>query len=441
MKDWLKTNSDILLIVVVAFIVRFSFVGVLHQQGYTSDEKEYLSLAMKLAGGESFIDSNGDWSTKAPLWPFLLSIMFRVFGDGLLIPQVAVCMLGAGSVFLTFKLGLQLLGNRFPALAAAGISALYPSFVVYSAILQTEALYIVFVLLAFIYVEQMRERPVTITGIFVGVFAALATMTRAVFFGFFVMLLLVLVFMFRKELQRYAGALVAAGIVWMLLLIPWTIRNYNIHETFVPISSWGGISFMLGNNPYSTGTWSTKPGFEEWFSTKAAENRIDLATSTEIQRSAFGTKLGLEFITSYPADAARLWLKKFYMHLVYPISNSDSNVLLQAVCVGGDIVLYLLGGLGLITIRDRWQRFLPLFMAILFFTFLQIALHCEARYRLPIMPFVTIFAGLGVSLLVDTKSVKAFFHILPNRILAGLWVGVLGGLYGYTFWQFLSNSI
>ncbi|MDL1892005.1 phospholipid carrier-dependent glycosyltransferase [Sphingobacteriales bacterium CHB3] len=438
---WLKSYQDVLLIVLIGFILRVSLVGYLHLQGYTGDEREYISLAAKLAQGQAFVDSNGEWSTKAPLWPLLLSIIFRVFGDELLVPHILGCFLGGLAIWLGFVLSLDLTGSRFVALIAAAFIAVYPGLVIYSTLLQTESLYIVFVLASFILLERQRKHPTLSTGVLVGVMAGLATLTRAVFFGFFVFLIAALAILYRKQPGSYAGSLSIAAVAWLIVLTPWTIRNCNIHGELVPISSWGGMSMLLGNNPYSTGTWSSKPGFEEWFMLKAKENNLDLTQSTETERSAFGRKLAVEYVLSEPENAAKLALKKFYMHGVYPISNTDSDTRLQAVCVAGDIVMYLFAGFGLILMGWRKEGFVPIILAMVFFTTMQVLLHCEARYRLPLMPFAAIFAAGGVALFADTHRLRDFFNIRRNKILAASWAMFVSAVYSFTAWQFLEGNI
>lgn len=437
---WLKSNGDVLLILVVACALRISFVGLMHEQGYTSDEKEYISLARNLADGKPFIDSNGEWSTKAPLWPFTLSLVFRVFGIGLLIPCLFNCLLGTIVVYLGFRLCWELLENRLVALISATLLAVYPSLIIYSDILQAEAMYIVFVLLTFVCVERMQKHPTSMNAVWLGVFAGLATLTRAVFFGYFPFLL-ILVLIIHERARRAVPIICLAFIAWSFVLLPWIIRNYGVHSTFVPISSWGGISLLLGNNPYSTGTWSSKPGFNDWFAAKAKENGVELAQSNEIQRSALGKKLAIEFMTSDPVGAATLAVKKFYMHWIYPITNSDSNTKLQAVAVAGDVALYTFAGLGFLAMAGIRKKLAPIVMAIVFFTVLQVVMHCEARYRLPIMPLVAVFSASGVALLVDTRAVKEFLNIRRNRILSASWVATVVGVYSFTAWQFLSGKI
>ncbi len=438
MSQLLKSNRDIILIVCIAFAVRVSVVGVLHYTGYTADEKEYISLATKLSEGKPFLDSNNEWSTKAPLFPFMLSLVFRLFGTGLLIPHVLGCALGAAVVLLSFRLCQQLLTDRSTALSAAWMVALHPSFIVYADVLQTETMYLVFVLLAFLFVGRTETSNSLAEPAMLGLVAAMATLTRAVFFGFFPLLLLVIAWMNRSR-RIGAKILVALG-VWCVMLVPWTMRNYSIHNAFVPVSSWSGISFLLGNNPYSNGTWSGKPGFADWFAAKAEENGIDIGRSTEIERSALGKKLALEFIASQPQEMMKLALVKLYMHWVYPITNSDSNTKLQALCVVADIVLYALGGLGLIAVGTK-RKMAPLLAAIIFFTVLQVLMHCESRYRLPIMPFISILAAAGLSVLIDTRALREFVHVARNKYMAVLWLLFVVFVYAFTGWQFLSGKI
>jgi 4-amino-4-deoxy-L-arabinose transferase-like glycosyltransferase len=57
-----------------------------------------------------------------------------------------------------------------------------------------------------------------------------------------------------RSRSRRIGAIVCAGIVTVIVLTPWTIRNYRVHGTLVPIRDSFGKEFWMGNNPHATGT-------------------------------------------------------------------------------------------------------------------------------------------------------------------------------------------
>lgn len=438
---WIGAHRDVLFIALVAFILRLSTVVPLHEQGYTSDEKEYIALAVKLSHGEPFRDSNGERSTKAPLWPFLLAMLFKLFGEGLFVPHVLNCAAGALAIPLGFSLAMEATGDRRVALAGAAVMALYPGLIIYATVLQTETLYIALLLWAVLWLARAQKETSWRNGLMLGLVAGLAALIRAVFIGFFPVMLLMLLWMRRNAPRTAALTIGAAFLMWCAVLAPWTIRNYALHGAFVPVSSWGGISLLLGNNPYSTGTWSSKPGFNEWVEKNAEQRGLHLAQTNEIERSALGRALALEFVTEHPMDALSLTVKKLYMYAVYPIAHSDTATALQAVCVAADIMLYLLAGLGVVALGNARRTCASWFVAIMFFTATHVLMHVEARYRLPLVPFIALLAGSGVTLLMDTQRLRAFLHIRRHRWIVGAWVMVVAMVYAYTGWLFLSGKL
>jgi hypothetical protein len=440
MRAWLTPNRDMLMIVFVAFVLRASLVGWLHDmRGYTGDETEYISLAKKLSEGQPFVDSNGEWATKAPCYPFVLSLCFRLFGASLFVPHLLNVSLGTIAVFLGFGVCRRLCNDRFIALTAAGIMAVYPGLVVYSCLLQSEALYIVLLLLLILAGEALRAHVSVSSAILFGVIAGVANLTRAVLTGFVPLVLFVIGWMHRERLGMMGGKLLLAAVVWLLVLAPWTWRNYKTLDVLVPVSSWGGMSLVLGNNPHATGTWKPKPAFDAWFAEKADANGVQLSSSTEVQRSRLGTHLALEFWRTEPLAATRLAVRKLYMHIVYPITNTDTYIPLQLAAVMADVAVYFFAGIGLLAVVGQRNMY-PAYAAIIFFSLMQVVMHCEARYRLPIMPFVAMLSAAGLALLSDTQRRTDFLHSGTNNILASLWCVAVCGLYAFTAWQFFSGT-
>src|SRR5207245_6064336 len=52
--------------------------------------------------------------------------------------------------------------------------------------------------------------------------------------------------------RRRIGLCALATLVFVLTLLPWTIRNYRIHGRLVPVTTMGGVVLWEGNNPYVT---------------------------------------------------------------------------------------------------------------------------------------------------------------------------------------------
>jgi len=145
-----------------------------------------------------------------------------------------------------------------------------------------------------------------------------------------------------------------------------------------------------------------------------------------------------EYIISHPLAVLSLAVKKAHVFLVYPITNTDSEVVLQAFAVVCDILL-LAGVLAGLAACCRvpghpWG----LLAAIGFFTLAQLIFHAEARFRLPLVPLISLFAGVGISVFLNNERRKEILAVRgARRLLAvgGLVVLVVYGITGMMFSQ------
>ncbi len=441
-REAVRLDRRLLRVLGAALIIRLVSFPLLHADGYTSDEREYIYLAQRISQGEEFIDTNGERSARQPFFPLVLGIVFGIAGDALFLPHVIGCVLGTVVVLLGYRLSLYLEDDPRAALMTAGAMALYPGLVIYSGVLQTETLYMVFFLLVFVFAYRSIQNLTLANATILGVASGLAALTRAAFVGFFPLLLLVVGWMRWKEGKRNIGHLIVAAVIYCLVLLPWTVRNFDIHGTLVPVSSWGGNFLLIGNNPFATGTWSVKHGFEAWHKNKANEHGVsDISTLSEIERGSLNRDIALEYILSNPLHALQLATKKAFIFLVYPITNSDSNVPLQAVAVASDFALLIPAAIGFVASWDKRRRLLPVYMAALFFFVMQLVLHAEARYRLPIVPLLCLFFGFGVAIVADREKLKTFLDVRRQRLIGISLVVSVVLVYLLTGWLFLQGSI
>ncbi len=435
-------DKALLVILGFALIIRLVSIGPFHAGGYTSDEREYVYLAKAVASGQEFIDSNGEKSKRSPLYPITLGYLFKFFGESLWLPPVIGCLLGTLIVALGYILSMKIWDDRQVALFAAGAMAVYPGLVIYSVLLQTEMLYIVFMLVAFISAFKLTQLGDTVTSVILGATSGLAALTRAVFLGFFPLLLLLIVWKRASNGIRKIFSVAVALALFCLVLTPWTVRNYSIHGTLVPISSWGGESLLIGNNPFATGTWSVKPGFNEWFNQEASKFGVaDIGTLSEVGLRDLDRTIALDYMKTHPLQSLRLAVKKGFIFLVYPITNSDSYWPVQAAAVGSDFLLYIGAVVGLVATWDNRRRLVPLYAAFMFFGLVQIVLHAEARYRLPLVPLICLFFGWGVAIVADRARRLEFFANRKLKIVAGALISLTVLVYCFTGWFFLEGKV
>jgi len=110
------------------------------------------------------------------------------------------------------------------------------------------------------------------------------------------------------------AALLVTGLV--LGMAPVAIRNVVVSGEWTLVSSHGGLNFYIGNNPTATGFYQNVPGVtpsivgQEKDTRRIASQALGRpATDAEASRYFFG--LARTWIREHPADAARLFVKKF----------------------------------------------------------------------------------------------------------------------------------
>jgi hypothetical protein len=213
-----------------------------------------------------------------------------------------------------------------------------------------------------------------------------------------------------------------------------------MHGSWIPVSSGGGGSLLTGNNPYATGTWRNEDGFEQWFSESVRKRGIsDPDSLGEVERNRLSGVMAMEYIRDHPLRTLGLGLKKSHIFWIYPITHSDSYLPVQAVAVGADAVLLLGAALGAAAGWKRRRQLLPLFLAMAFFWIVQVVLHAEARFRLPIVPILGVLFGYGA--LVYRNGLRGALATPGERIAFSLSAAGILAVYGFTGWMFLRGVI
>jgi 4-amino-4-deoxy-L-arabinose transferase-like glycosyltransferase len=440
-------------LLVLAFLVRFLGVPLVHQSGSTYDEREYVYIAKNVLSGEGFTDSNGTQSARAPLFPALLAGL--VFLDGSLsLAYLLSVVCGVVAVALVYGLTLRAGGSLSAARWSAGIAAFFPGLVIYSTLLHTEALYIVFFLATFIVAFDLARAPGMGKGVGLGIWAGLAALTRAVFVPFFPLLLLAVAAGGVRMERRKACSLGAALLVFILVLLPWGVRNYALHGRVIPVSTLTGPSLLLGNNPFAHGTIRLDDGFDGWFA-RRVEDRTGKAREdlTEAEWSELSGEIARDYIREHPGKWVVLLARKAQVMTVYPITNTDAFSPVQLLALGAEAFLLLAAALGVLTPvpargmvegipsrRRRSRAIVWLTLSVLFFLLVHILLTAEARYRLPLVPLLCVLAGIGLARpLAGTNRWRAW--TAGRRLALGLFWALIVGLYSVTGWMVVKGLI
>ncbi len=371
------------------------------------DPAYYAAWAARIAGGDWL--SGGEVFEQSPLYAYTLALIFRLFGEGLMIPRIVQAVIGALTCGLVFLIARRAFGR--PAALVAGLfAALYAPGVFYDGMIMKTS-YAVFLtaamVAALLHSEGSRRALLALAGLLLG----LAALTRdnLILLAPLVALWLAADVWIRGDLKagriREAAARVlffAAGVAAAIL--PVALRNYAVSGEPVLLTSGGGEVFYIGNNPDADGKYSPPPfvsatsGVEHEDFRREAEHRAGRRL-TRREASQYWLREGLRWIASEPGEYARLLGAKILIFLnAYELPDNQNldhhRVFVPFLRFLPTFALLLpLACAGAVLSMRRWRDLLPLYViaggyiltVMLFFNF--------ARFRMPLVPVLLAFAG------------------------------------------------
>ncbi len=170
-----------------------------------------------------------------PLWPVVLSVTSLVGGTGFESHRVTGCLIGAVAIVIVGLLGRRAGGER-TGLLAAGIAAAYPTLIAADGSLMSETLYGVLVGAGLLAALRLLDRPSLPMALALGALIGLAALTRAEALLFLPLLALPVCLLGRRAAPRWGLRLLAVCAAAVIVIAPWTIRNWSAFDQLVPIS-------------------------------------------------------------------------------------------------------------------------------------------------------------------------------------------------------------
>ncbi len=367
---------------------------------------------------------------RAPLYIYLLGGIYAIFGHSLLAARIFGHLIGLISIFITYRLTLQI-SSKKAAVVAALIHACYPIAIYFESELLVESLFMMLVelslLLFIIGNEEHNDKMIFLTGFIIG----LAAITRPVVLPLTV-IYIIWIFLKRRNLRTsFRASIFLIGAV-ILPVLPVTIRNYAVSGDFVTIATSGGINLYIGNNSDADGLSASLPPplRADWQVSDLqylAQKEVGrYLTASEV--SDFWFKKGYNWIWNHKSDFLHLYLKKLYFCVNnFEVSNNrnlpyffSNNPILNYIPLNFAVILSLsfVGIAGLF-----WARKLTgTHLFLLFFTssyFLLISFFfINARFRLPVIPIIIAFGAIGAVDIAERIGKRDFS--LKTFLLLGL---------------------
>jgi len=441
MQRFWRKNKWPLVIFLTAFIIRLIYI-IQARSNPTFyypmiDELWNLNWAKEIIGGNFWGD---DAYFRGPLYPYLLAFFLKISGGSLLVVRIFQALIGSGSAVLVYLLGGKIISKK-AGLIAGFAYALYGTIIFYEAMLLIPVLFIFLNLLAVYFLLKYKGLYEPQKWLIAGLVLGLAAIARPNIL-LLVPLFLIWIYVTISDKGDIKKKLTIAAIYLAGLLIPVlsvTLRNYIVTGETILISSQGGVNFYIGNNPDTEGLTMLMPEIDlnealPWTdftqaTREAAESEVghELSASEE---SSFWTKKALEFIWNNPGQFFGITFKKLVYFLV-GFENSDQSDIydnrryssIYSILLWKKVICFPFGLIlpfclvGMVHLWKKRKELSLFYIFIIGYIPTVILFLVTARHRLPVIPFMLLFAAAGAFAIWDFISKKDWKRLIKYGFL------------------------
>jgi len=271
-----------------------------------SDFLLYHESALSIVNGQGYRIC-GYLSAYLPVgYPAFLALLYYVFTPVIIIPKLVNILLSCLTMILAYVIAERAFSEK-AALIAMLIMAFIPRNITFTSVLSTEitftALFTALNLLVFLRPEGMWA--VAMRGVLTGILALMKPYMLVYQFVIFA-----IDYIHTGKLVPSLKSFMVTTALMSLLISPWIIRNYNIFNTFIPVSTNGGYNLYVNNNSYATGGWQDPFKIPGTPLLKYKHDNDEFWDEVKVDK--LGKKLAFEWIINHPGDFVRLGLIKLY---------------------------------------------------------------------------------------------------------------------------------
>ena len=402
------------LIVVAAFAVRVAclYYDAHHLQALSVSDglqfgAELGSVAASIASGHGFsspirLVPSGPTAWFVPIYPYLLAGIFKLFGifsyPSSLIIRSIDCAFSALTCWPIYSIGKKAFSTTV-ARAAAWTWVFFPGAIYFSVqwVWDTSLVALWMALLVAATLE-LRGSDRTDWWVGYGALWGIGAMINPSLISALPFLAIWAIWPLRERFVHASKLAVASSLIFVACIAPWTIRNYLVFHSFIPLRSNFGLELWLDNHTQfpdrSFHPVDYQPELDKY------RRMTEIPYMEEKEREAF------VFVRAYPADAAQSALHRFvgtWMGIsespvdLWRTTTGFVKVFIVANC--GFSLLALMGAL--FALRSQNPAASPLAMVLMVFPMVFYITHTDLRYRFPIDPLMLVFAVYAVAHLLS----------------------------------------
>jgi 4-amino-4-deoxy-L-arabinose transferase-like glycosyltransferase len=330
-------------------------------------------------------------AVEPPVYPYLLSGIFKLAGTysdlSLWLAVELNAVLSALTAVLLLHLGRRVFGTSTGVLAA-WIWAIWLYAAVVSVRLWESSLSGFLLLFGLLFLLKLTDSLQIWRWLLFGVLAGFAILTNTTFLSLFPIFWIWLWTTYRHR-GTFCGKLLWGSIaVCMLVIVPWTIRNYETFHRLMPVRDNLGLELWIGNH-------EGVAHLQEFSGSFPLIDPRDYNRLGEISFMATKREIALQFIREHPSQFLKLCGQRFYSYWSAPdqVSWLPMCVLAWAGAIAG-----------------LWRKrpgAVPLAIVLVVFPLVYYATHTWPTYRHPMEPVIVLLAAYAVLTAIELLIYRA----------------------------------
>ena len=366
------------------------------------DERLHWELACNLIHNGELISDDGRYAARMPVYPLFLALFAGLGQTGIFVARLTQALLGAASTLVAYRFANRVLGSQ-AALLAGLLVCCDPYAIFFANLLLTEIPFVLIGLAltacAWHLATQTKHQRAPLG---VALLGSAAVLTRPSAAGWVFSLWLVL-WLTNRNRRRSVIRLLIFATIFILLMLPWGIRNRAVLGSYAWLSTNGGVTLYDAQGPQADG--SSNQAF--------LKNMPELANLDEVDRDVTLRRMALEQMKSDPTRVLQLAWTKF-RRTWNPIPNfqdyrSGFTALISAVFTGIVLVLATIGTARTVASRRRKTEntatarisgiityHVLLWLPVVYFTLVHCVFIGSLRYRVPLMPLLALVAATAL---------------------------------------------
>lgn len=419
-----KKHLEIIRAILLLFILAEAVIVILFSGNKLRfpDERDYYHLSLSIIHGEGYTDSNQQPTAyRPPGYPFLISLIGRISTKPVT-AKIANAFFLVLTAFFISKIVYK--SSIIGCIVSLLFILCYPLFAYASSTLYPQIVSgMLFILCVSLTNFNHSLHVILLIGFMYGLLSLISPA-----FLLIVPIFIILFFMNSPRCKLNKNVPISSVfssfflfvIAIIVIISPWSVRNYIHFKSFIPISTNAGINLLLGNSENTTPISGVNVDILKY------TNKVtDL---NEVERDSYYKRKAIEWVIQNPLSALKLYFGKVLNYFNFRnelATKSESSIFRNFVLFITYYPLLLISVLRLFFFKQYPISKSEIVLYILYFgnAFFSAIFFTRIRFRIPfdflLIAIVSIFIGNLIEhyLTIRQKVVFPINHVNKNNIL------------------------